>query len=148
MKYAWIEQHRDDYPVARLCRQLEVSRKGYCQWRRRAPSPRAIANAVLDVQVAVLHARSHRSYGRPRIVRGLRDQGVRVSPERVRKSLLRQGLRPVYTRPYRVTTAAAHRQPIAPMCWRGAWTAGSSIRPGSATLPLSRPAKGGSTWPA
>ena len=97
-----------------MCRQLEVSRTGYGQWRTRPPSDRALANAVLDAQVAAMHAGSQRSYGRPRIVRGLRAQGVPVSHERVRKSLQRQGLRPVYRRPYRVTTDAAHHKPIAP----------------------------------
>ena len=83
-------------------------------WRTRPPSDRALANAVLDAQVAAMHAGSQRSYGRPRIVRGLRAQGVPVSHERVRKSLQRQGLRPVYRRPCRVTTDAAHHKPIAP----------------------------------
>jgi HTH-like domain len=54
--------------------------------------------------VAAIHAASQRSYGRPRIVRGLREQGIEVSHERVRNSLKRQELRPVYKRPYRVTT--------------------------------------------
>lgn len=40
MKYAWIEQHRDQYAVSRLCRVLGVSRSGYCQWRVRPPSAR------------------------------------------------------------------------------------------------------------
>ena len=95
MKYAWIDEHRDQYSVTRMCRQLEVSRTRYGQWRTRPPSDRALANAVLDAQVAAMHAGSQRSYGRPRIVRGLRAQGVPVSHERVRKSLQRQGLRPV-----------------------------------------------------
>ena len=114
MKYAWIEEHRDRFHVTRMCRQFDVSRTGYSQWRRRAPSDRAMANAVLDAQVAAVHAGSKRSYGRPRIVRGLREQGVQVGHERVRKSLKRQGLRPVYKRPYRVTTDSAHHKPIAP----------------------------------
>ena len=114
MKYAWIEEHRDRFDVTRMCRQFDVSRTGYSQWRRRAPSDRATANAVLDAQVAAVHAGSKRSYGRPRIVRGLREQGVQVGHERVRKSLKRQGLRPVYKRPYRVTTDSAHHKPIAP----------------------------------
>ena len=114
MKYAWIEEHRDRFHVTRMCRQLEVSRTGYCQWRTRAPSDRAIANAALDAQVAALHAGSKRSYGRPRIVRGLREQGVQVGHERVRNSLKRQDLRSVYKRPYRVTTDSAHHKPIAP----------------------------------
>jgi putative transposase len=114
VKYAWIEQHSDQYHVTRMSRVLGVSRSGYCQWRARAPSDRAMANAALDAQVAAIHAASQRSYGRPRIVRGLREQGVRVSPERVRNSLKRQGLRPLYKRPYRVTTDSAHHKPIAP----------------------------------
>ena len=111
MKYAWIKEYRDQYSVTRMCRQLEVSRTGYYQWNRRAPSNRAVANAVLDAQVAAIHAGSKRSYGRPRIVRELSNQGVQVSHERVRNSLKRQGLCPVYKRPYRVTTDSAHCSP-------------------------------------
>ncbi len=114
MKYAWIEARRDRFSVTRMCRQFGVSRSGYCQWRTRAPSNRSMANAALDAQVAAIHAGSQRSYGRPRIVRGLREQGVQVGHERVRNSLKRQGLRPVYKRPYRVTTDSAHHKPIAP----------------------------------
>ena len=114
MKYAWIKKHGDWFSVARMCRQLGVSRTGYCQWRTRAPSARSMANATLDAQVAAVHTGSRRSYGRPRIVRDLNAQGVSVSHERVRKSLKRQGLRPVYKRPYRVTTDSAHNKPIAP----------------------------------
>jgi hypothetical protein len=33
--------------VARMCRQLAVSRTGYLQWRTRAPNPRAQAQATL-----------------------------------------------------------------------------------------------------
>ena len=114
MKYAWIEQHRDQFHVTRMCLQLGVSRTGFCQWSTRAPSDRSLANATLDAQVAAIHAQSKCSYGRPRIVRGLRKEGLRVGHERVRKSLERQGLRPLYKRPYRVTTDSNHRKSIAP----------------------------------
>jgi len=113
VRYAWIEGQRDWFCVSRLCRLLEVSRSGYCQWRARRPSDRALRNAALDVQVASLHAHSKRSYGRGRIVRGLRAQGLQVGHERVRKSLRRQGLRPVYRRPYRVTTKCDPDAPVA-----------------------------------
>ena len=113
MKYAWIEEHRDLFSVTRMCRVLAVSRSGYCQWRTRAPSDRAQSNAALDAEVAALHAASRSTYGRPRIVRDLHQQGVRVGHERVRRSLKRQGLRTVYKRPYRVTTDSNHNKPIA-----------------------------------
>lgn len=114
MKYAWIEEQGDMFTVTRMCRQLDVSRTGYSQWRTRAPSQRALADGALDARVAAVHAQSRRSYGRPRIVRELNDQGIEVGHERVRNSLKRQGLRPVYRRPYRVTTDSAHTKPIAP----------------------------------
>jgi putative transposase len=114
VKYAWIKEHGDLYSVTRMCRELGVSRTGYCQWRTRPASERSMANAALDARVAAIHAGTKRSYGRPRIVRDLRAQGVRVSHERVRNSLKRQGLGPAYKRPYRVTTDSAHNKAIAP----------------------------------
>jgi len=113
VKYAWIDAHRDQFAITRMCRLLTVSRTGYCQWRERAPSARTIANSVLDVQVAAIHALSRRSYGRHRILRELRKQGTTPGHERVRQSLQRQKLRPVYRRPYRVTTDSNHTRPIA-----------------------------------
>ena len=114
MKYAWIAAHCDLFPVARMCRALAVSRTGYCQWRVRPESGRSKANSALDARVAALHAGSGRTFGRPRIAKALGEQGVAVCQERVRQSLLRQGLRPVYKRPYRVTTDSRHDQPVAP----------------------------------
>jgi hypothetical protein len=73
-----------------------------------------MANAALDAQVAAMYAGSQCGYGRPRIMRALREQGVAVSHERVRNSLKRQDPRPVYKRPYRVTTDSAHHKTIAP----------------------------------
>lgn len=114
MKYAWIDTYRDQYTVSHLCRVLSVSRTGYCQWRIRRPSLRALANADLDGQVQAIHRASRASYGRPRIVQHLRQQGQRVGSERIRRSLGRQGLRPVYRRAYTVTTDSAHRLAVAP----------------------------------
>lgn len=113
MRYAWIKKHSDQFAVTRMCRVLEVSRTGYCQWQARAPSERSQANRALDAQVAALHGANKRRYGRNRILRGLRNQGVRVGHERVRKSLNRQGLRPVYRKPYRVTTDSNHKKAVA-----------------------------------
>ena len=114
MKYAWIQDHSDQFSVSAMCHLMKVSRSGYLQWRGRPLSGRAQANQRLDVQVAALHAGSQRSYGRPRLVKELATQGQRVGHERVRQSLCRQGLRPVYRRGFRVTTDSQHNLPVAP----------------------------------
>jgi putative transposase len=113
VKYVWINGNRDQYTVVRMCRVLQVSRTGYSQWCVRPLSKTKIENAVLDAKVATIHEGSGRSYGRPRIVKSLENQGHPVSAERVRKSLKRQGLRPVYKRPYRVTTDSNHKKWVA-----------------------------------
>lgn len=79
MKYAWIKHYRDEYTVSRLWRVLSVSRSGYCQWRVRAPSARALANQALDAKVRVIHRDSCRSYDRPCITQQLRQHGECVS---------------------------------------------------------------------
>ncbi|WP_407713734.1 IS3 family transposase [Comamonas testosteroni] len=89
MKYACIDEHRHHYTFNRRCRVLQVSRSGYCQWRTRPLSPSTLASQALDAKVAVIHDASRRSYGRPRIVHRLGQQGEVVSAERVRKSLKR-----------------------------------------------------------
>ena len=85
---------------------------------------RDLADAKLDVEilrkatayfakVALIHRESRRSYGRPRIAQQRRRQGECVGAERVRRSLKRQGPRPVYKRAYVITTDSAHRLPVA-----------------------------------
>lgn len=88
--------------------------RGFCQWVKRLPSPRARADSLLDAHVAAIHAEHKRRYGRPRILLDLQQRGLPVGHERVRKSLRRQGLRPVYRRPYRMTTDSDHAKPVAP----------------------------------
>ena len=89
MKYAWIDAHRDQYNVSRLCRVLRVSRSGYCQWRVRRPSERRQRQAAFDDDVTRLHAQRRGGYGRPRRVKALAAQGMKTSAECVRRSLIR-----------------------------------------------------------
>ena len=114
MRYAWIDAYRDQYDVSRLCRVLRVSRSGYCQWRVRPASALSQRQAAFDCEIGRLHAQSRGTYGRPRLVKALAAQGQKASAERVRRSLVRQGLRPAYRRAWRTTTDSAHRLPVAP----------------------------------
>lgn len=61
----------------------------------------------------VLHAESRRTYGRPRLQRALRAEGIRIGERRVRR-LMRQGaLIARGRRRYRVTTDSHHAGPMA-----------------------------------
>jgi putative transposase len=45
MKYAFMAGQASTFAVSAMCHALDVSVSGYYAWRRRAPSPRAQADA-------------------------------------------------------------------------------------------------------
>jgi putative transposase len=47
MRFQFIEDHRDEFPVTRTCKVLDVSPSGYYAWRDRPPSAREMANREL-----------------------------------------------------------------------------------------------------
>lgn len=114
MRYACITRHRDEYSVRLMCRVLDVSPSGYYAWRKRSPSAHALADERLLLNVRIAHQRSDETYGAPRVVRDLRDEGLCVGQKRVARLMRADGLvgRPA-TRGVR-TTDSAHAYPIAP----------------------------------
>ena len=63
MRYGRIEPLRRQYPIAAMCRVLEVSESGFHAWRGRPPSPRARENARLAVEIKAAHERTRQTYG-------------------------------------------------------------------------------------
>src|ERR1700727_3656092 len=67
-----------------MCRVLGVSRTGFHNWERRAPSDRALTDAWLTDKIKRIHAQSRGVYGAPRIHAELRlEHDVRVGRKRV-----------------------------------------------------------------
>lgn len=100
-----MSANQADAKVATMCRALGVSTSGYYAWRDRAPSARAIANAVLTERIQQVHVQSHETYGMPRVRAELVDQGEQVSRKRVARLMRINGIRGVSRRRgYTVTT--------------------------------------------
>lgn len=95
MKYAWIRQHHDSFPVAVLCRTLQVSTSGYYAWRHRQPSPRAQRTARIQQAVKRVHAESHGIYGSVKVARALneRDDLERACRNTVAQTMRELGLK-------------------------------------------------------
>ena len=62
MKFAFIEQQRDQHAVRLMCKVLEVSHSGYYAWRTRPVSQREMANQKLMQQIE--HIGYHRIVSR------------------------------------------------------------------------------------
>jgi putative transposase len=78
-----VNANQADAKVRTMCRVLQVSASGYYAWRDRAPSQRAIDNAVLTERIRSVHSESDATYGMPRVRAELIDQGMKVSRQRV-----------------------------------------------------------------
>lgn len=73
MKYAWIHEHRDSYPVALMCEVLEVSKSGYYDSLDRQPSQRAQRRERIRMAVRQVHAESRGIYGSYKIAQQLQQ---------------------------------------------------------------------------
>lgn len=106
MKYAWIRQHRDSFPVAVMCRTLEVSTSGYYAWVDRPPSPRAQRQRRIQAAVEQVHAESHGVYGSQKIARALeqRPELEAACRNTVAAAMRELGLRGCVPRRFRPTT--------------------------------------------
>lgn len=114
MKYAFIHDHRTQFPVTRMCQVLAVAPSGYYAWRRRPPSPRQQANDVLVEHIQTAYTQSRGTYGSPRITEELQAQGVPCSRNRVARLMKEQGIQVKAKPAFKVTTQSDHDQPIAP----------------------------------
>jgi len=82
--FSFIAAEKINYPVAVMCRVLKVSRTGFHNWERRAPSDRALTDAWLVEKIKRIHEGSRGVYGAPRIHAELRlEHGIRVGRKRV-----------------------------------------------------------------
>jgi len=106
VKYAWIREHRDSFPVVVACDALEVSTSGYYAWFDREPSPRAQRTARIREAVREVHTQSQSIYGSVKIAKTLdqRDDLERACRNTVAKAMRDMGLRSRVSRAFTPTT--------------------------------------------
>jgi putative transposase len=82
-----------------MCRVFGVSRTGFRNWERRAPSDGALQDAWLTGRIGQIHERSRGVYGSPRIHAELRlEHDVRVGEKRVARLMNAAGITGVGSR--------------------------------------------------
>jgi transposase InsO family protein len=104
MRFQFIEDHRDKFPVKLMCKVLEVSTSGYYAWRGRPPSKREMANRALTAKIEEEFKKSGETYGSPRIYQVMRKLGLMCSQNRVARLMRAADLKAKQTRRYRSTT--------------------------------------------
>jgi putative transposase len=114
MRFALIDAAKEDFPVQRLCKVLGVSQSGYFAWRSRPASCHQRKDLALLAHIRSAFARSHGTYGSPRMTRELRDDGLNVGRRRTARLMRENGLKARQTRRFKCTTDSHHAFPVAP----------------------------------
>ncbi len=114
MKYRFMEREKAAHLIKHMCEVLKVSRSGYYAWKNRQPGMRQKENVALLSRIRAIHAKSRRLYGSPRIRAELAEQGFRYGKNRVARVMKDNGVRAeVKRRRFRRTTDADHPYALA-----------------------------------
>ena len=83
MKYAFIRAHREEFGVRAMCRVLRLHFSGFYAWLKEPLSHRAQEDARQTELIPQAWAESGKVYGYRKLTDDLRDQGERISENRV-----------------------------------------------------------------
>ena len=114
MRYAFIERHRDSYPLRALCTALQVSDSGFVTWQRGAGPTKWLSDGALLTKIREIHQETKAAYGSPRIFLELKARGIPASKGRVERLMREHGLRARHKRRFKATTDSKHSLPVAP----------------------------------
>ncbi|MDB5311140.1 MAG: Mobile element protein [Gemmataceae bacterium] len=113
MSYAFIDEHRDEWPVVPMCDALGVSPAGYYAWRERDTSGRQQRREKLAVEIRAIHAEVRARYGSPRVHAELVDRGHDCCVNTVARIMRDAGIAAKTARKFRPTTNSNHALPVA-----------------------------------
>ena len=113
MTFAFIEDHKQVWPVRLMCDTLEVSTAGFYAWRERPPSFAEQRRDALLVLIRTVHSEVKARYGSPRIHAELRARGRDCCVNTVAKLMHDNDIRAKTARKFRHTTDSNHKLPVA-----------------------------------
>lgn len=114
MRYAFIDQLRDSYPLQALCAVLQVSDSGFAAWQRGEGPQKWLSDGELLKLIREIHQETKAAYGSPRIFLELKGRGIPVSKGRVERLMRENSLRGRHKRRFKATTDSKHTLPVAP----------------------------------
>tara|TARA_Y100000052_G_scaffold26981_1_gene33228 strand:+ start:490 stop:1347 length:858 start_codon:yes stop_codon:yes gene_type:complete len=114
MRFAFVEEHRNDIPVNRLCEIMDVSPRGYRAWRSRPASRQQRTDMVLLAHIREQFRLSLGSYGRPRMTEELKELGFDVGHRRIGRLMRQNRITVKRNKKFKATTDSNHSFNIAP----------------------------------
>lgn len=115
MIYQFIQDHRSEYCVERMCRVLEVSTSAFYNWIKRKPSQRTLNRARLLEAIRRINKNPKtEDYGSPRMTVELKSLGIHCNVSQVAKLMRENGIQAKRKVKFKITTDSKHNEPISP----------------------------------
>lgn len=113
MKYAFITQHKNTYPIRLQCQVLGVSRQCYYHYRRHTENkPIDPEHGEMLEWVNKIAQASDDTYGSRRMKEAMNCLGYPISRNKARKLMREAGVQVRHRKKYKVTTNSNHKQPV------------------------------------
>jgi putative transposase len=93
MKFAFVAKHRQVWPMAWLCKALDVSTSGFHDWLNRKPAKRTLENGSLLGLIRQSFHDSDRTYGARRVWRDVLAEGVSCGLHRIERLMHENALK-------------------------------------------------------
>jgi putative transposase len=110
--FGFIQQHRHEFRVAKMCDVLGVSTSGYYLWLKREKSEQKKKKEKLTRKIRFIFYASRQNYGSPKITKVLLSKGNKVSEKTVTRIMKEEGLRSKTVKKHKATTNSKHSFPV------------------------------------
>ena len=117
MKFRFMEFHRSEFRVKKMCQTLGVSRGGFDKWCKRSPSKREVSKRELKKEIATIFEEEHGGMaGSPTITADLKstEKWKTISRTKVAGLMKEMNLKCRTQKKWVNTTDSKHALPVAP----------------------------------
>ena len=113
MRFAWIKQHDEEFPIAIMCKVMQVSDSGYYDRLKHKPSAAWQRRQTIAQAAARFYFESQRIYGYRKVYEDLRQADINCCRETVRRIMRQNGLFSRVKRRFVHTTDSNHNMAVA-----------------------------------
>ncbi|MEN8133660.1 MAG: IS3 family transposase [Pseudomonadota bacterium] len=113
VKYGFIRDHAERWPVVHQCRLLGVQRSAYYDWRDQPCKVIPPEELALRRRMKELFRASRDSLGSRMLAKNLRKEGFTIGRDKARRLMKVLNLKVKQKRRYKVTTDSKHQLPVA-----------------------------------
>jgi len=93
MRFAFVAKHRSIWPVAWLCKALDISRSGFHDWLTRSPSKRSRKDEEITMTIRSSFLGSDRTYGARRVWHDVLAEGFACGLHRIERLMRKNAMK-------------------------------------------------------